>query len=226
MVWRIHKTFEFCYGHRVWTQKLDKEFAMDTNCKCRHLHGHEGKVLVHLTGEVDEATSMLTDFRHLEWFKVFLDKNVDHRFILDLHDPLADEMVSGRALVPVYVPGTEYIAGWTLDLEGVEPGTPDYEYLEGFFVVDFVPTSEKLSQWAHQICQAKMIRLGVMVDKIEWWETPKSCSVYELGEKEKVVALAIVAGERDILAGRTYTHEEVKERLSKYFSPTGPITLN
>ena len=67
----IDKTFEFCYGHRVWTQKLNGEYAADLKCACRHLHGHEGKLQVYLkspTGEL-EPTAKETDTRHLKKVK-------------------------------------------------------------------------------------------------------------------------------------------------------------
>lgn len=182
MAWRIHKSIDFCYGHRVYTQRLNKDFAIDTNCKCRHLHGHQGTVVIHLSGDtLVEDTGMVTDFRHLEWLKVFIDKYLDHHFVAGLEDPLIEDLVWGHALVPVTLHGQEdeHILGWTLDLEDVEPGTPEYEYLEGFFLVDFVPTSEKLSEWIYQLTQSKMSEIGVKVDRAEWWETPKSCSVYE-----------------------------------------------
>ena len=62
----IDKTFEFCYGHRVWTQKLNGEYAADLKCACRHLHGHEGKMQVFLkspSGTLD-PTGMVTGFGH------------------------------------------------------------------------------------------------------------------------------------------------------------------
>ena len=43
MHWKISKEFEFCYGHRVWSQTLNTEFSLDGCLKCRHLHGHQGK---------------------------------------------------------------------------------------------------------------------------------------------------------------------------------------
>lgn len=177
MAWRIHKAIDFCYGHRVFTQRLIEEYALSAKCTCRHPHGHQGKVSIHLSGELDD-TGMVTDFRNLGWLKAFIDENLDHHFIVGAGDPLAESMLWGKALVPVRI--DDHLVGWTVDLNDTEEGTPEYEYLEGFFVVDFVPTSEKLSQWIYQIAQYKMAQIGVKVDRVEFWETPKSCSVYEV----------------------------------------------
>ena len=48
MKWEISKEFDFCYGHRVWSQTLNIDFSLDACLKCRHIHGHEGKVIVYL----------------------------------------------------------------------------------------------------------------------------------------------------------------------------------
>ena len=178
MTWIIDKTFEFCYGHRVWTQKLNGEYAADLKCACRHLHGHEGKMQVHLTGEDLDSTGMVTDFRHLEWLKKWINTYIDHQFIIDKSDPLYDKIIGERGLVPVKVPDTDFVAGWHLDLADIQPDTPEYEYYEGFMVVNFVPTSERLSAWMVELVEAKMKKLGVKVHSIEWWETPKSRSVF------------------------------------------------
>jgi 6-pyruvoyltetrahydropterin/6-carboxytetrahydropterin synthase len=178
MAWIIDKTFEFCYGHRVWTQKLNGEYAADLKCACRHLHGHEGKMMVHLTAPTLDNTGMVTDFRHLEWLKKWINAYIDHQFIIDKSDPLYGKIIGDRGLVPVTVPDTDYVAGWHLDLSGLEEATPEYEYYEGFMVVDFVPTSERLSEWMANLVEVKMRKLGVTVESIEWWETPKSRSVF------------------------------------------------
>lgn len=177
-MWIIDKTFEFCYGHRVWTQKLNGEYAADLKCACRHLHGHEGKMQVYLTGKGLDATGMVTDFRHLEWLKKWINENIDHQFILDRNDPLYDQLIGKKSLVPVMVPGTDFVAGHKIGLEGMPADTADYEYFEGFFIVDFVPTSERLSAWMAEVVEAKMKKLGVTVHHIDWWETPKSRSVF------------------------------------------------
>lgn len=178
MSWIIDKTFEFCYGHRVHTQTLNGEYAADLKCACRHLHGHEGKVQVFLTGDKLDNTGMVTDFRHLEWLKKWINENIDHQFIIDLNDPLYSQLVGDRELVTIKVPGTDYFAGYKIDLTNETPNTPQYEYLEGFFIVDFVPTSERLSQWMADLVNVKMSKLNVEVHHIDWWETPKSRSVF------------------------------------------------
>ena len=185
MSWIIDKTFEFCYGHRVWTQELNGEYAADLKCACRHLHGHEGKMQVYLEPNRAEVginsldkTGMVTDFRHLEWLKQWINTYIDHQFIIDKADPLYGQIVGNRALVPVMVPDTNHIAGWHLDLSDLTENTPEYEYYEGFMVVDFVPTSERLSAWMAELVEVKMRKLGVRVHHIDWWETPKSRSVY------------------------------------------------
>lgn len=183
MPWIIDKTFEFAYGHRVHTQTLNGEYAADLKCACRHLHGHEGKMQVFLkspSGTLD-ATGMVTDFRHLEWLKKWINENIDHQFILDRNDPLYNTMLPEIELVPVYVTGTEVVAGYKIDLTDIKPNTPEYEYFEGFFIVDFVPTSENLSSWMAELVEAKMTKLGVTVDRIDWWETPKSRSTFIRG---------------------------------------------
>lgn len=174
----IDKTFEFCYGHRVWTQKLNGEYAADLKCACRHLHGHEGKMQVYLTAPGLDVTGMVTDFRHLEWLKKWINENIDHQFIIDRNDPLFHQLVGNKKLVNVIIPGTDYVAGWKIDLTDIPADTPEYEYNEGFLVVDFVPTSENLSSWMAGIVESKMHKLGVTVHHIDWWETPKSRSVF------------------------------------------------
>lgn len=97
MKWTIDKQFSFCYGHRVWSQKLEHEYCAhgDTETKCRHLHGHEG--LVHVFLESDKLErGMVTDFKHLGWLKNFLDDVIDHKFIIDMNDPHFEHIINGK----------------------------------------------------------------------------------------------------------------------------------
>ena len=174
MKWNISKQFDFCYGHRVWSQELNKEYALDDCLMCRHLHGHQGKIIVHL--ESDKLQNgMVTDFKHLNWFKKFLDDTIDHKFIIDINDPLFD------TLLPHYKDNKVF---HTMEQDFMIPdlsileGEPVHiqELYEGYIIVDFVPTSENLSSWLLKIVQKKMAKIGVTVSHLEYFETPKSRS--------------------------------------------------
>lgn len=175
MKWQISKQFDFCYGHRVWSQELNTEFSLDDCLMCRHLHGHQGKVLVHMESENLE-NGMVTDFKHLNWFKKFLDDTIDHKFIIDINDPLFP------TLLPHYknkenlifmnenykVPDLTIVKDEDLHIQ---------EMYEGFIIVNFVPTSENLSAWLLEIVQNKMSQINIKVSHLEYFETPKSRSV-------------------------------------------------
>jgi 6-pyruvoyltetrahydropterin/6-carboxytetrahydropterin synthase len=179
MKYIIDKSFDFCYGHRVWSQELDTRFTENgDNClTCRHLHGHQGKVKVFLESK-ELIKGMVTDFKHLGWFKEFLDETLDHKFIMDINDPL----------LPYEIPN--YIKNGELDFEKCyqkQEGfyTPDLtklninnraliEKYEGMIFVDFIPTSENLTKWLFTIVEKKMKLLNINVIAVEYWETPKS----------------------------------------------------
>jgi 6-pyruvoyltetrahydropterin/6-carboxytetrahydropterin synthase len=176
--WSIDKTFDFCYGHRVWSQELDREFAMDECLMCRHLHGHQGRLKIFLSSERLER-GMVTDFKHLNWFKEWLDATLDHKFILDRNDPLFFDLMSHYATEEGAMDETLFFRHdegyWTPRLERLE-GLPDplLEKYQGMVVVDFVPTSEHLTAWILEIVRERMKPLGVTVEAVEFWETPKS----------------------------------------------------
>jgi len=175
MRWQISKEFDFCYGHRVWSQELDSEFSLDGCLACRHLHGHQGKIIIHL--ESTKLTKgMVTDFNHLNWFKQFLDDTIDHKFIIDSNDPLFDTMLTHYKAQTnlLSMPNNFKI----VDLNIIKD-KPSYirEMYEGYIIVDFVPTSENISTWMMGIIQQKMSQFDVKVSKIEFWESPKSKSV-------------------------------------------------
>lgn len=188
MKWIIDKSFSFCYGHRVHNQRLDTNFTEsgDACLACRHLHGHEGLVKVFLTAQ-DGAknvaeTGMVTDFKHLGWFKNFLDDTLDHKFIMDIQDPLfqTEFPYSFDNVFPMkegyFVPDMTYVQKFIDDNYSDEAEkSAIYEKYEGAIFVDFVPTSENLAAWLLTVVQEKMKDLaGVEVLAVEYWETPKS----------------------------------------------------
>ena len=168
---RITKEFGLDYGHRVHNQTLNKEYSIDDCLVCRHLHGHRMTVFVEL--EAEELTDgMVTDFKHLNWFKDWLDAVIDHKFLIDIDDPMF-ERITGRTV--------EHVS-WGYRTHGFFPLKPgddlNNEITESFVVVDFVPTSENISKWLYDIVATRMKPLGVKVSKITMMETPKSQAVY------------------------------------------------
>jgi len=175
MTWNISKQFDFCYGHRVWSQELNKDFALDECLKCRHLHGHQGKIIVHLESNKLQ-NGMVTDFKHLNWFKQFLDDTLDHKFIVDINDPLFS------TLLPHYKDKknlVKFSEGFMIPDITIIQDEPVHikEMYEGYVIVDFVPTSENLSAWLLQIVHDKMKTIDVKATSLEFYETPKSKSM-------------------------------------------------
>jgi len=175
LYWNISKEFDFCYGHRVWSQELNQEYSLDSCLKCRHLHGHQGKIIIHLQSD-KLVNGMVTDFNHLNWFKAFLDDTLDHKFIIDINDPLFSTLLPHfKDKQNLHTMKQNYKIPNLTTLKD-EP-KEIYELYEGFIIVDFVPTSENISAWLLKIVQQKMSKLDIKVSHIEYFETPKSKSV-------------------------------------------------
>ena len=175
MKWEISKQFDFCYGHRVWSQELNKDFALDECLMCRHLHGHQGKILVHLKSK-KLTNGMITDFKHLNWFKKFLDDTLDHKFIIDINDPLFTTLLPHYSDKKNLVKMPQKYKIPDLTILKNEP-IHIIEMYQGFIIVNFVPTSENISAWLLKIVNKRMKKLNIKVSHIEFYETPKSRSV-------------------------------------------------
>ena len=185
-MWVIDKSFEFCYGHRVWTQKLNEELSCNVGCKCKHLHGHQGTIKVHLRGSELDERGMFVDFNELNWFKKWVDDTLDHKMILDINDPALKHLFpildgpgfpdnAERVDLMCQYHSTGHYTIWQDHYQHAP--TCEREIYEGLILVPFVPTSENLSKWIFEIIQKKM--LGICeVHSIEFFETPKSRSVF------------------------------------------------
>jgi len=172
--WEIAKEFGFDYGHRVWSQTLHCDFSIDSKCACRHLHGHRGTIMVYLRGD-ELKDGMVTDFKHLNWFKRFIDSVLDHKMILDISDPYTKVILGSVKLEEKFkrhedgywfYNGNEYMEDHML------------EVFEGLVFVEFVPTSENLSKWLRDLVNKKVETLGVSCNRVQFYETPKSQSNY------------------------------------------------
>ncbi len=79
MSFRISKEITFCYGHRL----------INYSGKCRHLHGHNGKVHFIVNGSELDDRGMLVDFGDIKRpMKEWIDTNLDHRMLLHREDPM------------------------------------------------------------------------------------------------------------------------------------------
>jgi len=180
--YKIGKQFDFCYGHRVWSQELKKGYSEDMCLACRHIHGHQGTIIVYLESYPegrDLINGMVTDFKHLGWFKKWVDNVIDHKFIMDVNDPLL------KYEFPEYnddIIKKHEEAYKTFKPEFIQslPESCLREKYEGVIFVDFVPTSENLSKWLCFVINIKMLEIGVICKHIQFFETPKSQSNYIL----------------------------------------------
>lgn len=169
MKYTIDKTFHFEAGHRVWAQKLNNpELSISTECACRHMHGHSYKLKVFLTADYLDQSSMVTDFKNLNFVKAFIDGNLDHKFILDINDPNF-ERITGVNPNKVNFTCNFSNLGDQFTFEDADEQT----HINGFVLVNFVPTSENLCRYIGEYIE-NQIRDVAKVEAVELWETEKS----------------------------------------------------
>jgi 6-pyruvoyltetrahydropterin/6-carboxytetrahydropterin synthase len=195
--WVIDKSFDYCYGHRVWSQTLDPKYSLDSCLACRHLHGHQGKVKLFL-GANNLKHGMVTDFKHTNIFKKWLDDTLDHKFIIDMNDPLFEDLAGDLCLSEknkrtfddlMVTVNTEYNFAIP-DLEQLmalnvwdelrdDQKQAIFEKYEGIIIVDFIPTSENICKFIYEVANKMLNGLGIDVVAVEYWETPKSHCRYQ-----------------------------------------------
>ena len=195
--WVIDKSFDYCYGHRVWSQTLDPKYSLDSCLACRHLHGHQGKVKLFL-GANNLKHGMVTDFKHTNIFKKWLDDTLDHKFIIDMNDPLFEDLAGDLCLSEknkrtfddlMVTVNTEYNFAIP-DLEQLmalnvwdelrdDQKQAIFEKYEGIIIVDFIPTSENICKFIYEVANKMLKELGIDVVAVEYWETPKSHCKYQ-----------------------------------------------
>ena len=117
--YRVTKEIFFCYGHRL----------LNYDGKCRHLHGHNGKVVVTLQADRLDHLGMVVDFSEVKRrIGRWIDDNLDHRMLLHRDDPVIPDLVKrGELFVTLDVnPTAENIAKLIFD----------YAQAQGFPVVE------------------------------------------------------------------------------------------
>jgi len=178
-VWKISKRFDFIYGHRVWNQVLDRpDLSIQCECKCRHLHGHQGSVTVFLSGIFLE-NDMVTDFHNLSWLKEILDLYIDHKMLLDFRDPLVSKLIP-RDELDGHLESFEGPGGSKFfkykKKENTEEEQALKEMIDGIILMPFVPTSEQLSKWFYDLVEDKMGKEFQI--EVIFSETPKTTASF------------------------------------------------
>jgi 6-pyruvoyltetrahydropterin/6-carboxytetrahydropterin synthase len=75
----VIKVIDFCYGHRLLNYKG----------KCKHLHGHNGRLEIEITSNTVDELGMVIDFGEVKRVaKQWIDENMDHKMLLHKDDPL------------------------------------------------------------------------------------------------------------------------------------------
>ncbi len=78
-MYKVTREIPFCYGHRL----------LNYSGKCRHLHGHNGRVEIELFSEKLNELGMVRDFDEIKNIvQVWIDERLDHKMILCKRDPL------------------------------------------------------------------------------------------------------------------------------------------
>ena len=76
-MFNVSREIDFCYGHRL----------LNYEGKCRHLHGHNGRVVLSFDASGLDAHGMVVDFSEVKRvIGRWIDENLDHRMILDRSD--------------------------------------------------------------------------------------------------------------------------------------------
>jgi len=91
-MYSVVREIQFCYGHRL----------MNYEGKCRHPHGHNGRLEIELSSERLDERGMVVDFEDIKKnLQVWVDENMDHQMLLRHDDPLLK--VLQEAGEPCYV---------------------------------------------------------------------------------------------------------------------------
>jgi 6-pyruvoyltetrahydropterin/6-carboxytetrahydropterin synthase len=80
-MYRVARQIDFCYGHRL----------LNYAGKCRHLHGHNGRVTITMESARLDDRGMVLDFSDIKrLISGWIDEHLDHRMILHQDDPAAE----------------------------------------------------------------------------------------------------------------------------------------
>ena len=177
MRWEIDKSFSFEMGHRVWAQKLDHlHLSISGDCACKNLHGHSYEIKVFLGADTLDQSAMVTDFKNINFMKVFVDDVLDHKFMIDINDPNFEIITNiHKDTLPADIinfTNLLSIAPVVVN-DNIELNDALALHWGGFVLVNFIPTSENICRYLKEYAQS-VIGDVATVTALELWETKKS----------------------------------------------------
>lgn len=107
-MYSVIKEIHFSYGHRL----------VGHQGKCRHVHGHNGRVQVEVAAEKLDQLGMVVDFSEISRsIGKWIDENLDHVLILWEKDPLVSVLKERgeKILVVPANPTAEFLARWIFE---------------------------------------------------------------------------------------------------------------
>jgi 6-pyruvoyltetrahydropterin/6-carboxytetrahydropterin synthase len=79
-MYTVTRLIHFCYGHRL----------LEYSGKCRHPHGHNGKIEITIFKKELDGMGFVMDFEEIkEKVQRWVDAELDHKMLLNDKDPLA-----------------------------------------------------------------------------------------------------------------------------------------
>ena len=164
----IQKSYSFCYGHRVWNQELIDTTQM---CRCRQIHGHLAKIDLKLTA-LEMVRGMVVDFNELKPFKRWIDETLDHRFLMDIEDPLLDHWLGMLNLnLDDFKCFGDY---WKVDTVVTWWDDALREMAQSLVLIDGVPTSERLVVLVKDVAEGFVKPFDCDIESVRWWESDTS----------------------------------------------------
>ena len=120
-MYQVSREIEFCYGHRL----------LNYEGKCRHLHGHNGRAVIVLSGKTLDDRGMLVDFGDIKkCIQLWIDDKLDHNMILCKDDPILPLLLERGERV--FVMGTNPTA------ENIARLIYDHALAEGLPVIEVI----------------------------------------------------------------------------------------
>lgn len=170
-MWNIDKSFDFCYGHRVWDREGESP-------ECRFLHGHKGTIQLSFESSHDVDVTLINNF---------INDYINNKFMFHINDPIFLQMLQlsigecddpnderGQFLTrgmdiiyanPIKVDDT--IFGYTFDLS--EAGdVPLRDVFEGVTILNYNPTTINLVRWMFLVIKEHLQPKNINPPQVSW----------------------------------------------------------